>query len=89
MDGLKPIKPSYITNTPSISTLETFQGRLNRKIEKLAKVPLAQVKRHAETLKKEPLPFKHETSKTPVGNSACNKFTSSVFNGSNAFSRTR
>ncbi|NGX33630.1 MAG: hypothetical protein K1060chlam4_01701, partial [Candidatus Anoxychlamydiales bacterium] len=39
MDGLKPISLSYITKTASISTLETFQGRLNRKIAKAVEAP--------------------------------------------------
>ena len=76
MDGLKPISLSYITKTASISTLETFQGRLNRKIAKAVEAPKTLLEGYAKTAKGKLLPFKHDTSKTPVKNSIGNGFVS-------------
>ncbi len=75
MDGLKPISLSYITKTASISTLETFQGRLNRKIAKAVEASKTLLEGYAKTAK-EKLPFKHDTSKTPVKSALVNRFVS-------------
>ena len=76
MDGLKPINLSYISKTTSISTLETFQGRLNRKITNAIKAPKMLLAEYAKTAKEKLLPFKHDTSNTPVKNSVGNGFVS-------------
>jgi len=75
MDGLKPISQSTKT-TSIISTLETFQGRLNRKITNAIKVPKSMLSEYAKTAKEKLLPFKSNISKTPVKNSLNKEFVS-------------
>ena len=76
MDGLKPISLSYITKTASISTLETFQGRLDRKITNAIKAPKTLLEGYAKTAKEKLLPFAKNASKIPVKSAQVSRFVS-------------